>query len=115
MTQTAMQGTAVSQEATSRTLTKRINLLLSNSAIAWMNAESSRLKRQLGVCIGRSEMTRAVFGALEDAGINWGGCRSEAEIRRAFGGHLRRVAEALKTERAAAAGRKPVAAPTGTR
>jgi hypothetical protein len=108
-----MTETAVSQEATSRTLTTRINLMLSNSAIEWMDAESSRMKRQLGVCIGRSEMTRAVFGALEDAGINWGGCRSEAEIRRAFGGHLRRMAEALKAERATAASRKPIAAPTG--
>lgn len=81
----------------------RVNMTLDAPTLAFMDRESARMKDRLGVTVGRSEMIRAVFGAISDTGIGFGSCRSEDDIRNALRRHFQRIAESLHRERASRA------------
>lgn len=82
----------------------RVNMLLSGTVLRWMDGETTRMKNALGVSIGRSEMTRAVFGAIADSGLNFGNCRTESEIQIAIKRHFDRVAAIVRQDQARRAG-----------
>lgn len=80
------------------TRSTRVNVMLDHGTLAFMDGETARLKEQLGAHVGRSEMIRAVFGAIADASLTLGNCRSEEDARAAFRRHFRRVADSVRAE-----------------
>jgi hypothetical protein len=81
---------------------ERVNRVISREVLDWMEAETARVRRATGELLNSSQMIRGVFGAMIDNHLNFGTCQSESDIRNVMGRYLRKVAELIVAERAAA-------------
>lgn len=67
----------------------RVNVMLSRNELLWLEKAAAQIHAQTGVTPSRSEILRAIVGALSDARMMIRGCRGERELRTALFQYLR--------------------------
>jgi hypothetical protein len=63
----------------------RLNIMLSNEVLAWLDSAARAIHRASGTRISRSEIVRGILGGFVDANPLFSGCSSELHLRRAVG------------------------------
>jgi hypothetical protein len=81
---------------------RRINLMLSADVLGWLDQTTAQIWETDRARISRSELVRALLGALADWKLQPVHCRTESAVRGGFFQYLDRLAE--KAELAKKAG-----------
>ena len=67
-----------------RRILKRVNVILGQDTLAWLDRVSSEIGENSGTAVSRSELLRAIVGAISDRNLRVVGCQTERDIRDAF-------------------------------
>jgi hypothetical protein len=73
----------------------RLNVILSNECIVWLDQQALAIRRASGAAISRSELLRGIVGGLKDMDISFLRCKTEADVRNLLGSLLQTYAELI--------------------
>jgi hypothetical protein len=74
-------GPVIAAESSPKPAIERVNLVLARETIDALDAISTRILKDTGSHVNRSQLVRAMVAAHKESGIIFVGCRTESDIK----------------------------------